>query len=113
MAKIKVVTPENLGDNFKHEQGKIKINIDNDSIVEDENGILKVNPYANSRVFSFAAPTLQWHITHDLGKSPTSIMLFDNDNKKFTSEIIIPNETTIIINFGLQSPMSGYCIISL
>lgn len=113
MAKIRVVTPENLGSNFKHEEEKVKVNIDNDTIIEDENGILKVNPTGNTRVFSFAAPSLQWAITHDLEKIPSSILLFNNSNQLITAEVIVPDIATIIINFGEKSPMTGYCIISI
>lgn len=113
MAKIRVVTPENLGSNFKHEDEKIKVNIDNDSIIEDENGILKVNPVGTTRSYSFASPSLQWTITHDLGKAPSSILLFNNSNKLITAEVTVVDDTTILINFGSQSPMVGYCIISL
>lgn len=113
MAKVRVVTPENLGDNFKHEGEKVKVNIDNESIIEDENGILKVNPVGNTRSYSFASPSLQWTIVHDLGKIPSSILLFNNSNKLITAEVTVVDDTTILINFGSQSPMAGYCIISL
>lgn len=107
-----IVTKDNLGGTLllgRLAPGLLDVNVDNETIVVDSNGVLSVNPNYNYLKYETIGEQQVWEITHNFGKKPL-ISVFNMDNVQLLSPIEHLDDNRLRIL--MDKPRAGYALIS-
>ena len=112
MIVYNIVTKDNLGDTLllgRLAQGRVDVNIDNETITVDCNGVLSVNPDYNYLKYETIGEQQIWEITHNFGKKPI-ISVFNMDNVQLLS--LIEHLDDDRVRIVMDKPRAGYALIT-
>lgn len=112
MIVYNIVTKDNLGDTLllgRLTPGRVDVNIDNETIIVDSNGVLSVNPDHNYLKYETIGEQQVWEITHNFGRKPI-VSAFNMDNVQFLAKIEHLDSNRIRIE--MDKPRAGYALIT-